>query len=168
MATVLQSAYFVELVLPFLLIFVVVFGILQKTKIFGDNKKQIDALVALVLGLIVVAFANAVNIILNLVPFMAIGVVIILIFMIMYGMLFKEGDFDMNKWLKFGIGTVIMIALIIAVLVVTGGWDYIVELFYGKASGDLVANVVMVVIVMVALVLVVVPFGKKKEKKKDE
>ena len=154
MATVLQSAYFVELVLPFLLIFVVVFGILQKTKIFGDNKKQIDALVALVLGLIVVAFANAVN--------------IILIFMIMYGMLFKEGDFDMNKWLKFGIGTVIMIALIIAVLVVTGGWDYIVELFYGKASGDLVANVVMVVIVMVALVLVVVPFGKKKEKKKDE
>ena len=56
--TILSSQLFVEVILPFLLVFAVVFAILQKTKILGEGKKQIDAIVSLVIGLIVIAFSQ--------------------------------------------------------------------------------------------------------------
>ena len=54
-----------EVLLPFLLVFTVVFAILQKTSILGKGKKQIDAIVSLVVGLIVVAFGYATNVIIK-------------------------------------------------------------------------------------------------------
>ncbi|MBI2652090.1 hypothetical protein HYX00_01375, partial [Candidatus Woesearchaeota archaeon] len=43
-----------DVLLPFLLIFVIVFAILQKTKILGDSKKNLNVVVAIVVGLLVV------------------------------------------------------------------------------------------------------------------
>ena len=61
--TILSSPIISEAVLPFILIFTVVFAILQKSSILGKDKKQIDAMVALVFGLITITFARAVGII---------------------------------------------------------------------------------------------------------
>ena len=46
---IFDNPFFTEMLLPFLLVFVVVFAILQKTKILGEEKAQIDAIVALLL-----------------------------------------------------------------------------------------------------------------------
>lgn len=43
-----------DVVLPFMLIFVVVFAVLQKTKIIGEGRRQFNTIVALILGLMVV------------------------------------------------------------------------------------------------------------------
>jgi hypothetical protein len=43
-----------DVLLPFLLIFAVVFAILQKVKIFGSDKKNINVILSLVIGLLVV------------------------------------------------------------------------------------------------------------------
>lgn len=43
-----------DVLLPFLLIFVIFFAILQKTKILGEGKKNLNVVVALVVGLLVV------------------------------------------------------------------------------------------------------------------
>ena len=43
-----------DVLLPFLLIFVIFFSILQKTKILGEGKKNLNVVVALVVGLLVV------------------------------------------------------------------------------------------------------------------
>ena len=43
-----------DVLLPFLLIFAVVFAILQKVKIFGKDKKNINVILSLVIGLLVV------------------------------------------------------------------------------------------------------------------
>jgi len=43
-----------DVLLPFVLIFVIVFAILQKTKILGDGKKNLNVAVAIVVGLLVV------------------------------------------------------------------------------------------------------------------
>ena len=43
-----------DVLLPFLLIFVIIFAILQKTKILGESKKNLNVVVALVVGLLVV------------------------------------------------------------------------------------------------------------------
>lgn len=165
MATILQNPFFIELVLPFLLVFVVIFAILQKARIFGEGKRQIDALVALVIGLIVVAFGKAVGIIINLVPFLAVSAVIILVFMILYGMVYKEGDFEMSHGLRIGFGILIGIALVIAVLIVTGGWDYILENWVYGSEGDVFINVVFFIVIIAAVAAVVWGGGAKKDKK---
>ena len=43
-----------DVLLPFVLIFTIVFGVLQKTDIFGQNKKNFNAIIALVVALSVV------------------------------------------------------------------------------------------------------------------
>jgi len=164
--TILSSPFFVNSVLPFILIFTVVFAILQKTQILGKGKKQIDAIVSLVIGLIVISFANAVGIITSLLPFLAVSAVIILVFMILYGMLFKEGEFEMNKGLRIAFGILIGLAVIIAVLISTGAWEYIkYNWIYAGDSSALVTNLIFLFIVIVAIVVVVVPWSKKKEDK---
>lgn len=159
--TILSSPFFVEGILPFLLIFTVVFAILQKAKILGDGKKQIDAIVAAVIGLIVISFGYATNTIVNLVPFLAVSVVVILVFMILYGMVFQEGDFKMNKYLKGTFGVIIAIAVIIAVALTTGLWDYIRSNWFGSVEGSSIwANVVFIIIIIAAVVAVLIGKGE--------
>lgn len=43
-----------EVMLPFLLIFVIVFAILQKTRILGESKKNLNVVVGIIVGLLVV------------------------------------------------------------------------------------------------------------------
>ena len=99
--TILSHPLFIETILPFLLIFTIVFAVLQKSKIFGDGKKQIDAIVALVFGLLAIAFAQATGIIIQLIPFLAVSLVIILVFMILVGSFGKPGnDLFSETWKK--------------------------------------------------------------------
>ena len=82
MATILQNPFVVQLILPFLLVFAVVFAVLQKSKIFGEGKRQIDVIVAFAIALIVVAFVQYVNIIIQLAAFLGLMLVIILVMML--------------------------------------------------------------------------------------
>ncbi|MBU0665799.1 MAG: hypothetical protein ABIC91_06380 [Nanoarchaeota archaeon] len=43
-----------DVILPFILIFTIIFAVLQKTKILGDGKKNFNVVIALVMGLAVV------------------------------------------------------------------------------------------------------------------
>ena len=162
--TILQSPLVVEIILPFLLVFTVVFAVLQKSKVLGDGKKQVDAIVALVIGLLVVSFASATGLIVRLIPFMAVSLVVILVFMVIWGMFWKEGDFDIGKGPKMAAGIVALIAVIIAVLVFTGFWQNIADLFTNGSS--LMANVVIVIVVVVAIIVVLSGAGKSAKSDK--
>ena len=50
----LQDWGLTDVLLPFLLIFTIVFAILQKTRILGESKKNLSVIVAVVVGLLVV------------------------------------------------------------------------------------------------------------------
>ncbi len=148
--TILSSPLFVEIILPFILVFVVIFAILQKTKILGEGKKQIDALVALVIGLLVVSFGYATGIIVSLVPFLAVGTVVILVFMLLYGMAFVEKDsFKLPVWVRGVIGVLAALGVIIVTLVATGGWDYVSEWYDGSENGSFwITNALVVALVI--------------------
>ena len=49
-----ENERFLESALPFLLIFVMVFAVLQKTKIIGEGRRQFNTIVALALSLMVI------------------------------------------------------------------------------------------------------------------
>jgi len=164
--TFLSDPFFIEIILPFLLIFVIVFAILQKSKVLGDGKKQIDALVGLIVGLIVVAFGVATNIIVSLIPFLAVSAVIILTFLILYSMVFKEGAFELNKGMRIAFAVVIGIGVIIAVLLATGAWDVLLDIIFTDDSGGVIfTNVLFLIIIAVAVAVVM--YTPKNEKKSD-
>jgi len=71
-----------EIIPAFLLIFVLIFAILQKSKILGSDKKQIDALIALAIALIFITVPVTRGIVVNLMPWLAVGVTVILVFLI--------------------------------------------------------------------------------------
>ena len=146
--TIFSNPLAVQAIFPFLLIFVLVFAILQKSEILGKGKKQIDALIALVMGLIVISFGYAVYIINNLIPFLAVALVIILVFMLLLGSFFKSGEFNIPGWLKVVFGIIIFIALTITVLVLTGAWDYLSTKFVGDSGGSILANVIFIVLII--------------------
>lgn len=157
---ILNNPLFMEIVLPFLLVFTIIFAILQKTKILGEGKARIDAITSLVIAVIVVAYGYATKIITTLMPFLAVSAIIILVFMILYGFVVGKDKFEMNKGLKITFGIGIGIALIMAVLVATGYWPVLVGWFTGQNSSAIITNVVFVVIIIAAIAIVL---GKKSD-----
>ena len=147
-----------QLVLAFVLIFTLVFAILQKSKILGEGKKQIDALVALAIGLIVISVGSVPDFIQHMIPFMAIGLVIILVFMILMGAVFADGTLKEMPWLKWVFAISILVAVIIAAVGFTKGWDYIVTFF--SSDGSWAGNLILIIVIILAIVFSY--FGKDK------
>lgn len=161
MVETIFSTPFAQAILVFILVFVVVFAILQKTKLFGEGKKQIDALVGLAVGLIAVfSTGYAKDLISNLIPFLAVALIVILVFLILLGSFFAEGKFDVPGWLKVILGIIVFIAVVIAVLFFSGAWDTLSE----KLTGNTILNGVFIVIIAAVIVAVVLGGGKSKNK----
>ena len=168
--TILTSVFAVKIVYPFLLVFTLIFAILQKSKILGEDKSRIDVLVALSIALIVVAFSWSTDIIVNLMPFLAVSLVILLVFMILFG--FVASDMEkglvLNSKVKTGVGILIAIALTIAVLVVTGQWGFIYyHLFVDYEGSSWLSNIILLLIIAGAVGAVLFSGGgggKSKEK----
>jgi len=152
--TILSHPLFVETILPFLLVFTIVFAVLQKSKVLGEGKKQIDAVVSLVIGLLVISFGQATGIIVQLVPFLAVSLVIILVFLILVGSFHKDGDILGGKMKTF-LMIVALVAVTIAVLWVTGAWEYLFGLLVVGSSSNIFASVVFVIIIIGAIATVI-------------
>jgi len=155
MAIFLQNAIFTDYILPFLLTFTLIFAILEKSKILGENKHQINAIIGFVLGAIVISFANVVDIIREMVIFMVLALIILFVFMIIYGFAAAKEKDLLELWMKRAIAIVAIIAVVIAILVITGYWDEALNFF----KGDIGLNLIFGAIVIAAVAAVL--FGAK-------
>jgi len=135
-----------RVVLPFLLVFTMVFAILEKTKVFGTEKiggediprKNVNSIVAFVTAFLVVGSGQLVSIINQTVSQMVILLVLVICFMILVGSFSKEdeGYFAEGSWYK-GVFTGIMfigILLIVMGSIELGGknilligWEWLVD-----------------------------------------
>ena len=162
--TILTSVFAVRVVYPFLLVFTLIFAILQKSKILGEDKSQVDALVALSVALIFVAIPYPVDMIISLMPFLAVSLVILLVFMLLYGFIASDAEkgFVATKAVRRSVLGVIVIALIVAVLVATGQWDFIYySLFVDYGDNTVLTNIILLIIIAAAIGFVVMPTMKK-------
>lgn len=167
--TILSSPFFVEGILPFILVFSLVFAVLQKSEILGKGKNQLDALVSFSIALLTIAFANAVGVIVQLVPVLAVGLVVILVFMVLWGSVMGPTDSKgIHSGVKWAFGILVLLVVAGAVLVYTGAVDTI-EDFFDTADSSLWTNILFILIIAGAIA-VVVGFGKGKgeDKKKEE
>ena len=163
------ESFFWSGILSFLLIFVVTFAIFQKSKILGEGKAQMDAMVALVIGLILVGFKQPREIVVGLMPWVAVGVAVILVFLILYG--FVAGDLsgkNMPRSIVIGVGVLAIVFTIGVVLYVTGLGAILKDYFSVGGDSSFWINLGVGILIVGAIVWVIWGSKPKKEEKKDK
>ena len=116
----LEELGFFDYLLPFLIIFAMIFGILSRVKVFGDNK-GIDAIIAVSVGLMVLQLGFVSEFFTELFPRVGIGITVILVILIFLG-LFMDPDSGGTRWVMFGIGFVVVVIILIESAEATSWW----------------------------------------------
>ncbi|MEW6063501.1 MAG: hypothetical protein AB1571_03995 [Nanoarchaeota archaeon] len=156
-----------DVVLPFLLVFTIVFAILEKSKILGTedgkSKKNLDSTVAFVVALLVVAtnrIVTALNLALpNIVLLLVIGVS----FLLLLGVFSKSEEMEFRKMHKGWYATFVAILFIGVVLIflnsiildsgeswLSYAWNYMLT----KWEGSVVASIIFLLIVVLAIIFI--------------
>jgi len=155
--TILSNPVVRDVLLPFVLVFALVFAVLEKSNILGQDKKQTNAIIALAIGLLVIAVGSATDLITNLMPVLAVGLVVLLVFMLLWGMAFKQGEFQMPTGVKVAIGIIAAIVVVVSVIYLTGSWDYIKGIFSGQFSSQ-ITNIIVIAVIIGAVAMVLYPW----------
>ena len=160
--TLLQHELVTRFILPFLLVFFIVFGILEKTKLFGDEKKQLNALTAFIISLIFVAVTFPTIVVSNMMLFLSIAIVVMFVGLLLWGFVTGgEAKIGEKQWTKWTAGGVIIVAVVIALFWAAGIEGKAIDfLFYQDWSNTLWTNIAFIVIVAVALAIAVKKPGK--------
>ena len=155
----LGSGIFANVVLPFLLIFTVVYAILDKTQILG-KKKDISAIVALAFSLIAVGVPSAVGVVLSFIPIVVVIIVILLGWLLTYGFVGGEVNPASPAWRK-TFQILLSITFVGAILWVTGAYKLIANKPWANQAGQ----TVLLIGVIIAVIAIVISGGKPEEKK---
>src|SRR3989338_10911284 len=94
-----------DFLLPFLLMFAVVFGILSFIGIFKEQK-GLNAVIAIVLGLLAVRYSFFTDFLNEISPRLGVGLVILLALMILIGLFVPSEHIMIIRWVMVGIGFV--------------------------------------------------------------
>jgi hypothetical protein len=153
-----------DVILPFLLVFAVVFAVLEKTSILGKDKKNLNSIVALVLGLLTIAANKVIMALTNALPNIVLMIIISLSFLLMIGIFLKEGDLDLEEkhsgWYK----AFSFVMLIGVIFIFLGAWvtdsgisvlSYIFAYMNSNFGGDLIGGIVLIAVVVGVIAIAV-------------
>ncbi len=84
---VLVQIGLVDVILPFVLVFVVVFGVLEQAKPFGQGRRNVHVIFALLSGLLIVASVDVLGAINRMSAFLSVVLVMGLLVMMLFGMI---------------------------------------------------------------------------------
>ena len=112
-----------DVILPFLLVFTIVYAILEKTKVFGMEKvgdktvtkKNLNSMAAFVISFLVVASSQLVEVITQVSSHMVILLMLSVMFLILVGSFYKEGE---GVFLEKGWQTLFMIIMFIGIVLI--------------------------------------------------
>mgnify|MGYP001606877045 CR=1 FL=1 len=159
--TILQHWVLTKFILPFLLVFFIVFAVLQKTKLLGDGKKQLDALVSFVIGLIFVGAVFPKLVVGNLILFMTVSLVIVFVILILWGFATGGEAKIESKGMKWLAGIILFVAVVIAVLWATGYAQEVSDLLFSQNwSNTFWTSVSFIVVIAIALAMILKGSGK--------
>jgi hypothetical protein len=161
--TILQNWIFTRFGFPFLLVFFVVFAILEKTEILGKGKRQINALVAFVIGLIFVSVTYTVDVVTNLILFLTVGLVTMFVGILIWGFISGETKIE-SKGVKTLLGVIIFIGVMMMLLWATGFYQPIVDWLFGQDwSGPFWTNLLFIVMIAAAIAAMLKSGGAAKK-----
>jgi hypothetical protein len=145
-----------DYILPFLLVFTILFAILEKIKIFGTDKKNVNVVVSIIIGFLLIVQTPLVYIMNNFLGKISLFIIVVIMFLLVTGIfgVDAEGGFT---------GTSGMIAIIICILAIF--WALSPGLFdlpswLNPSSSD-IAVIILIVVIIATIAFIV--GGKKQE-----
>lgn len=160
----LQNWIFTRFALPFLLVFFIIFAILEKTNVLGKDKKQLNALVSFIIGLIFVTVAYPTLVVNNLILFLTIGLVILFVVLVLWSFISGDEGFNLKDYKSFR--TVLLIVVLVAVvagvlwafsvpLQGSGSSKGIIDFLFEQSwSASFWTNIIFVILIAVALAMI--------------
>ena len=164
--TILQHWIVSKFILPFFLIWFVVFAILEKTKLLGENK-QINTLVAAVIGLIFVGAIFPKEVVENLILFLSVAIIVVFTALLLWG--FVSGDEakvdgKLKKFAAAGVIIAVAIAVFWAVGLRIEALNKVIDfLFYQPWSATFWTNALFIVVVAAAVTVILLSKSSKKD-----
>jgi len=166
----LQGVGVADVLLPFILVFTIIFAVLEKIKILGEKSRRYNVMIALVIGLAVVlphilspSENDVVNIMNRALPNVSIFIIAILAVFLLVGMWsskkFKFGA-SARGWL-----TLISFIIIVAIFTYAAGWwggGYLPNWLYFLQDPGTIA---LIVIILVFIIVIAYITGGGEEKK---
>ena len=145
-----------EVVLPFLLVFAVTFSVLEKIKLFGENKR-VDAIVSLILAAFLVSATDLVQVLIGFLPRVSMIVLVLLMMILVVGLF--SGKSEWGGGMLF-LGAVVAILAVLWALGAAADWD--VPLIGEITEQDVGTLIVVGVFVLVIWLIVREPGEKGK------
>ena len=148
----LEQIGFFSLILPFLLLFAVVFAILSKIKVF-EEKKGVNGIIAFVVALMALQLDFVSRFFTEIFPRVGVGIAIILIIIIFLGMFLPD-----EGWAKYTLLGIVGVVLVVILIQTAGalGWS---AGSWWYDNWPLVAGIITVVVIIAVIV------GASSEKK---
>jgi hypothetical protein len=168
-----------DVVLPFILVFTIVFAILEKTKVLGTEKmgdkeftrKNLNAMVSFVVSFLVVASSKLVEIITTVSSQVVILLLLSVLFLMLVGSFYKdaEGGYLTGGWQAF-----FMFVMFIGIVLIFMGaikdskgnsWLDVFWAFISRGQGGNAVGSIVLLILLILLIVYVVRAPKGAEKK---
>ena len=162
-----------DVVLPFLLVFTIVFALLERTKVFGveeiegkkDTKKNLNSVAAFVIAFLVIASSRLVEIITKVSSNFVVLLFLVVLFLLLVGSFFQEKP--EGVFLEGGWKTLFMvIVFIVLIFIFLDALDLLEDTFgflSGTNKGEVVGSVFL--LVLIVLFVAYVTQDRKVEKK---
>mgnify|MGYP005859833981 CR=1 FL=1 len=162
-----------DVILPFLLIFTIVFAVLEKTKVLGYEdpekkypRRSLNSMVAFVVAFLVVASSRLVAVVNAVMAQVVLLLLLVVCFLILVGVLVGEGEFKFERsdpWYIFFtffmfIGIVLIFANALGWL--QPAWNYIVRNWTGNVVGSII-----LLIIVIGFMWLITKAPKPKEEK---
>lgn len=172
-----------DVVLPFILVFTMVFAILEKTKVFGMEeiegkkytRKNLNAMVSFVIAFLVIASSKLVETITEISSHMVVLLLLAVFFLLLVGSFYKEGE---GVFLDKGWKTLFMIIMFIGLVIIflnaietdsgESWWDYSWDYLQDNWTNTAAASIILIIIVLVFMYYIVYEPKPKKGNKKEE
>jgi hypothetical protein len=162
-----------DVLIPFILVFTIVFAVLQKTKILGDGKKNYNVMVALVMALAVVIphivgrypfNFDPVNVINQALPQVSIILVAIIMLLLIIGVFGSELEFAGTSFS----GWIVLLAIVAVVLIFGSavGWFPLPLYLSFLYNPELQALIVMILVFGIIIWFITKDDSKKEDKEK--
>jgi len=149
----LENLGFFTFILPFLLMFAIVYGVLSWTNIFG-GQKGVHALIALVFAFLSIRFPVYTDFLAIVSPKLGVGLVILLVLILLIGLFIPGGKQSVIGWIMIGIG------VIIAIVILSQTYSTLQGSYGGYIDSDLIGWVIVVAL-LIGVIVAVVTAGNK-------
>tara|TARA_Y100000031_G_C8206523_1_gene378896 strand:- start:500 stop:1051 length:552 start_codon:yes stop_codon:yes gene_type:complete len=164
-----------DVVLPFILVFTIVFALLDRTRVFGVEeiegkkypKKNLNSAAAFVISFLVVASTKLVGIITEISSNFVVLLVLIVLFLLLVGSFFQEkpeGVFLEGGWKT----TFMVIVFIVMVFIALDALELMDDTFgflSGSDKGEIVGSVVLLVLIVLFIAFITQDNKHKSDKK---